>query len=421
MKTSTTFSILIWINASRAKNDEAEIFARITVNQKRTNISLKRKINVASWDKAKSRIKGNSQEARILNQYLDQEQSKLFQCFQDLRLADKLVTPQAIKSKFLGLDITYHSLQQLIDYHNDKTAFKLHKDTMRHYKTTQNYLSEFVLKELKTSDVFLKDLNYAFMINFENFLRSYQPTDHRRKIGNNTTMKHIQRLRKMVTMAFHMEWIQRDPFIKFKSTFDKSEREFLSADELKSIEELKTSIDRLNLVKDLFVFSCYTGIAYVDVMKLTKDNVLLGIDGGQWIITKRTKTNTPVKIPILETTQQLIDKYKNNIRAEVSGTLFPTLSNQKLNSYLKEIADVCGIKKNLTFHMARHTFATTVTLTNGVPIETVSKLLGHTKLSTTQIYAKVIERKVSDDMNALKLVLSKNKEENDLKNSESVG
>jgi len=421
MKTSTTFSILIWINASRAKNDEAEIFARITVNQKRTNISLKRKINVASWDKAKSRIKGNSQEARILNQYLDQEQSKLFQCFQDLRLADKLVTPQAIKSKFLGLDITYHSLQQLIDYHNDKTAFKLHKDTMRHYKTTQNYLSEFVLKEMKTSDVFLKDLNYAFMINFENFLRSYQPTDHQRKIGNNTTMKHIQRLRKMVTMAFHMEWIQRDPFIKFKSTFVKSEREFLSADELKSIEELKTSIDRLNLVKDLFVFSCYTGIAYVDVMKLTKDNVLLGIDGGQWIITKRTKTNTPVKIPILETTQLLIDKYKNNIRAEVSGTLFPTLSNQKLNSYLKEIADVCGIKKNLTFHMARHTFATTVTLTNGVPIETVSKLLGHTKLSTTQIYAKVIERKVSDDMNALKLVLSKNKEENDLKNSESAG
>jgi len=156
-------------------------------------------------------------------------------------------------------------------------------------------------------------------------------------------------------------------------------------------------------------------------MKLTKDNVLLGIDGGQWIITKRTKTNTPVKIPILDTTQQLIDKYKNNIRAQVTGTLLPTLSNQKLNSYLKEIADGCKMKKNLTFHMARHTFATTVTLTNGVPIETVSKLLGHTKLSTTQIYAKVIERKVSDDMNALKLVLTKNKAENDLKNSESVG
>lgn len=421
MKTSTTFSILIWINASRAKNNEAEIFARITVNQKRTNISLKRKINIDSWYKSKSRAKGNSQEARLLNQYLDQEHSKLFQCFQELRSTNQLVTPQAIKSKFLGLDITYRSLKQLIDYHNDKMVFKLHKDTMRHYKTTQNYLSEFVLKELKTTDIFLKDLNYAFLINFENYLRALQPKTHHGKIGNNTTMKHIQRLRKMVTLAFHMEWIDRDPFVKFKSSFDKSEREFLSQNELQNIENYETDIERLNIVKDLFIFSCYTGIAYVDVMKLTKDNVLLGIDGGQWIITKRTKTNTPVKIPVLDTTQQLIDKYKNNIRAQVTGTLLPTLSNQKLNSYLKEIADGCKMKKNLTFHMARHTFATTVTLTNGVPIETVSKLLGHTKLSTTQIYAKVIERKVSDDMNALKLVLSKNKEENDLKNSESIG
>jgi site-specific recombinase XerD len=225
----------------------------------------------------------------------------------------------------------------------------------------------------------------------------------------------------MVTMAFHIEWIDRDPFVKYKPVFEKSEREYLSQAELQNIENYETDIERLNIVKDLFIFSCYTGIAYVDVMKLTKDNVLLGIDGGQWIITKRTKTNTPVKIPILDTTQQLIDKYKNNIRAQVTGTLLPTLSNQKLNSYLKEIADGCKMKKNLTFHMARHTFATTVTLTNGVPIETVSKLLGHTKLSTTQIYAKVIERKVSDDMNALKLVLTKNKAENDLKNSESVG
>jgi site-specific recombinase XerD len=225
----------------------------------------------------------------------------------------------------------------------------------------------------------------------------------------------------MVTLAFHLEWIDKDPFVKFKFSFDKSEREFLSQTELQSIENYETDIERLNIVKDLFIFSCYTGIAYIDIMKLTNDNVLTGIDGGQWIITKRTKTNTPVKIPILETTQLLIDKYKNNIRAQATGTLLPTLSNQKLNLYLKEIADACKIKKNLTFHVARHTFATTITLSNGVPIETVSKLLGHNKIATTQIYAKVVERKVSDDMNALKLVLTKNKEESNLKNSESVG
>lgn len=421
MKTSSTFSILIWINTSRVKNNEAAIFARITVNQKRTNISLHRKINIDSWVSSKSRAKGNSKEARNLNQYLDQIQSEIFQSYADLRLEGILITAKAIKARFLGLDTQHHSLKDIIEYHNDKMVFKLHKDTMRHYKTTQRYLYKFIKQEYKTTDIYLKDLNYAFVLNFENFLRSYKPTDHQRIIHNNTIMKHIQRLRKMVTMSYHMEWIDRDPFIKFRSSFEKRERDFLTDLELSSIEELSTSIERLDLVKDLFVFSCYTGISYIDVMKLTKDNILIGIDGEQWVYTKRQKTNTPIKIPILKKANQIIEKYKDNYRAEVSGTLFPVLSNQKLNSYLKEIADLCKIKKNLTFHMARHTFATTVTLSNGVPIETVSKLLGHTKLTTTQIYAHVIERKVSDDMNALRLILSKNNEDNPITHSKSNG
>jgi integrase len=246
-------------------------------------------------------------------------------------------------------------------------------------------------------------------VQFDNFLRGYKLSRNKKRIGNNTIIKHIQRLRKMVTMAFHMEWIDRDPFVKYKPTFIKKEREFLSKEELESIENYSTDIERLDLVKDLFIFSSYTGIAYVDIMKLKKDNIILGIDGNKWIITKRQKTNTPVKVPILDQSQYLIDKYKDNLRAAITNTLFPSLSNQKLNSYLKEIADACKIKKNLTFHMARHTFATTVTLTNGVPIETVSKILGHTKIATTQIYAKVIERKVSEDMNVLREVLNKNK------------
>lgn len=421
MKSSSTFSILIWINSSRAKNNEAEIFARVTVNQKRVNISLKYKISMESWDKLKSRVKGNSENARVINQYLDQVKTNLFKAYKELSADNKLINAQQIKARFLGEDQDYYSLLTLMEYHNTMMVHKLHRDTMRHYKSSQSYLKKFLSKEMKTSDIFLKDLNYAFLINFENFLRSYQPVDHQRKIGNNTTMKHIQRLRKMVTMAFHMEWIVRDPFVKFKSSFDKTEREFLSAEELQRIEELNTSFERLRLVKDLFIFSCYTGISYIDMIQLTKDNILMGIDGNFWIITKRQKTNTSVKVPILERAQQIIDKYKNNCRAEVTGTLFPTLSNQKTNSYLKEIADLSGIKKNLTFHMARHTFATTITLTNGVPIETVSKLLGHTKLATTQIYAKVIERKVSDDMKALKLVLMKNKEENNINTTNSIG
>ncbi|SNR43850.1 Site-specific recombinase XerD [Lutibacter agarilyticus] len=416
MKTTTTFAILIWINASRAKNNEAELFARITVNQKRVNISLKRKVNIDSWDKAKSRVKGTNQEARIINAYIDQTQTALFQAYQDLKAERKVITSQAIKSRFLGLDEQHYSLQDIIDYHNENTSHKLHKDTIGLYKTTQRYLMEFVLKEFKTNDIYLRDLNYSFVLKFDNFLRAYKMSRNKKLIGNNTIIKHIQRLRKMVTMAFHIEWINRDPFVKYKPVFDKTERGFLSAKELEAIENFTTDIERLRIVKDLFIFSCYTGIAYVDIMKLSKNNILLGIDGGQWIVTKRQKTNTQVKVPVLKQTQLIINKYKNNLRVQTTGTLLPVLSNQKLNSYLKEISDVCKIKKNLTFHMARHTFATTVTLTNGVPIETVSKLLGHTKLATTQIYAKVIERKVSDDMNALKVLLDNKSTQNSVDN-----
>ncbi|SDX54442.1 Site-specific recombinase XerD [Lutibacter oricola] len=421
MKTSVSFSVLIWANVARAKNNEAPLYARITVNKKRVSIGLKRKVNLTVWDSKKAMVTNRDQNARLTNKYIDQVKAQLFQAFQELKGEGKMITSVAIKERYLGTDQEYQSLEDLIDYHNTTLKDKLHKDTMRHYKSSQSYLRKFIKKKFKTSDIYLKDLNYSFIIGFESFLRAYQPTDHQRRIGNNTVMKHIQRLRKMVTMAFHMEWIIRDPFVKFKSTYIKSERTFLTEEELKSIEELDSEIERINLVKDLFIFSCYTGISYSDIVKLTTDNVLIGMDGGNWIVTKRQKTGTPVKIPILEPAQNLILKYKDNLRAGVTGTLFPTLSNQKINTYLKEIADLCGIKKNLTFHMARHTFATTITLTNGVPIETVSKLLGHTKLATTQIYARVIEQKVSDDMNVLKTLLSnkskQNLEENKSKSS----
>jgi len=254
MKTSTTFSILIWINTSRLKNNEAEIFARVTVNLRRTNISLKRKIDVESWNSSKGRVKGNCKEARTLNLYLDQEQARLFECYQELRAEQQLVTAQAVKARFLGLDTVHHSLLELIEYHNTTMVNKLHYDTMRHYKTSQHYLRLFMKQKMNTSDVYLKDLNYAFIINFENFLRAHVPADYRNKIGNNTVMKHIQRLRKMVTMAFKMEWIVRDPFIKFQSTFEKSEREFLSEEELQSIEVFTSSFERLTLVKVSFHF-----------------------------------------------------------------------------------------------------------------------------------------------------------------------
>ena len=186
---------------------------------------------------------------------------------------------------------------------------------------------------------------------------------------------------------------------------EKKEREFLTAVELESIENLVSNLQRLTVVRDIFVFSCYTGISYVDIINLTPSNIKLGIDGKFWIMSNRIKTGIPIKIPLLPKASAIIEKYQDHPRTIHYGSLLPKLSNQKLNSYLKEVADLCDIKKNLTFHMARHTFATTVTLGNGVPIETVSKLLGHTKLTTTQIYARVVEKKVSEDMSKLQMKL----------------
>ncbi len=405
MQHSRTFSILFWINTSRTKNGEAKIYARVTVNQKRVNISLKYDVLVNTWDKNKSRVKGNSEKSRIINYYLDQIYSKLFKCYQELNAEEKLITAHAIKNRFLGIDDKHYSMQNLIDYHNDKMVHKLHKDTMRHYKTSQKYILLLIKKRYRNSDLYLKDIGYDFIIEFENMLRSY----NQGSIANNTVMKHIQRLRKMITMAHHMEWIDRDPFAKFKGKHEKVERGFLTKAELTSIEELPYSIERIQTAKDLFIFSCYTSIAYGDVILLTNDNVVHGLDGYKWIVTKRQKNGNSVKIPLLPKALSLIETYKTHPKVIRNGTLFPKISNQKLNSYLKEVAELCAINKKITFHMARHTFATTITLSNGVPIETVSKILGHTKITTTQIYAKVIERKVSDDMFILREKLGQDK------------
>ena len=411
MKTSNTFSILIWINASRAKNNEAELFARITVNQKRANISLKRKINIDSWDKSKSRLKGNSDNARKENQYIEQVKAKLHKIHLDLYNQEKLITAQLIKSNFLGEGENHKTLQNLIEYHSGKIKNTLAPGSIRNFGITENYIKKFLEKKLKTTDIYLHQLDYKFICDFENYLNGVWPVGHPKVLSHNTVMKHIQRLRKIVTLAYHLEWISKDPFVRWKTTFEKTERQFLSANELSNLESHEFLVDRLGRVRDLFVFSCYTGISYVDVMQLTKNNVNLGIDGNNWIITKRQKTKTPIKVPILEKAQELIDKYDNHPMTLVSGSLLPQITNEKLNFYLKEVALACGITKNLTYHMARHTFATTVTLTNGVPIETVSKLLGHTKITTTQIYARVIERKVSDDMTILMKILNNKKDQ----------
>ncbi|MDN3725321.1 site-specific integrase [Aequorivita sp. SDUM287046] len=311
----------------------------------------------------------------------------------------------------MGKDKKNHSIEDIITYHNEKMSSKLCAKTLCHYRTSQKYIRQYIKEEFKSSDIYLKDLNYAFVIGFESFLRSYQPRHYQGKIGNNAVMKHIQRLRKMVTLSYNIEWLDHDPFIKFKSKLIKREREFLSKQELNTLAEREIKWERLAIVRDMFVFCCYTGLAYVDIQKLTPDNIVRDIDGNLSILAKRTKTKTKLVIPLLPPAFAILNKYKGNPKVINGDCVLPVLSNQKSNAYLKEIALLCGIKKNLTTHLARHTFATTVTLTNGVPLETVGNMLGHKNLRTTQHYAKIIDRKVNEDMRMLSEKLAKEEHE----------
>ncbi|AUS05948.1 MULTISPECIES: site-specific integrase [Tamlana] len=413
MQKQNTFSILFWLQTSRAINNEALIYARITVNGKRLNISLKRKVSVSLWDSSKKRVRGNSIQARQINQSIDQTHTKLFQIYQDLKFKGELITAHLIKSHYTGETNESKSLQELLKYHAKKIENTLAKGSIENFGVTENYINRFLLKSRRTTDIYLNQLDYKFLCDFESYLYDYWPKGHPRTMSQNTVMKHIQRFRKIITLAYHIEWIEKDPFVKWKQVYEKKEREFLSENELSNLETLSFKIERLERVRDLFVFSCYTGISYVDIMQLTDSNLVKGMDGSTWIVTHRQKTKSKVKIPLLQQAENLIKKYENHPLTTSAQTLFPIITNQKLNAYLKELADICGIKKNLTFHMARHTFATTVTLSNGMPIETVSKLLGHTKIATTQIYARVLEDKLSQDMNNLRQQLEGKSKNND--------
>jgi site-specific recombinase XerD len=290
--------------------------------------------------------------------------------------------------------------------HNNKIKELVGKEyaagTLERYTTSLKHTIEFLEWKYKISDIEISKINHAFITDYEFYLRSV------RNCSNNTAVKYIKNFSKIIKICLANDWLEKNPFANYKAKVKEVERIYLTDDEIQTIIEKDLKNDRLSLVRDIFLFSCFTGLAYIDVKNLTKSHISLGIDGEKWIFTHRQKTESASKIPILPVTQIIIDKYENHPQANGNDRLLPILSNQKMNAYLKEIAGVCVIDKELTFHIARHTFATTVTLTNGVPIESVSKMLGHKNLRTTQHYAKVLDRKVSEDMKILKDKFSNN-------------
>lgn len=404
---TTTFGVLFYLKTQKTSmQGKAPICARVTVNGKRTEISVKRSVNANEWDDRKGMAKGNRKETVELNMFLNQFKAKIINTYQQMILSDAVIDGPAIRDRVLGTDHLATTLVSLVEYHNEQQLHKLAPGTMKNYYTTQRYIEKFLREKYYRNDIVLSQLTYKFILDFERYLFNYVPKDHQKPLNNNGIMKHIERLRKMINMAVKLDWLSKDPFASFKKHFDKVERECLNDKELTALANKHFAIERLRHVRDMFLFSCYTGLSYIELAELSPTNIVTGIDGGLWISTIRAKTDTGVRVPLLPQATELIEKYRDDPRAQNNGTVFPVISNQRMNGYLKEIADICGITKILTFHIARHTFATTVTLSNGVPIESVSKMLGHTSIRTTQIYAKVVEQKLSEDMRKLEQRMS---------------
>ena len=397
-----TFSIIFYPRGNDTdKNGKAPIYARITVNGKRSEFSIKRKVLLEKWNSDTGEITGKTPDILELNQYMISIQNKINKIQAQLSENETTITAEQIKNIYLGKDRKDKMLIEIFQEHNNEVNRLVGKDfaagTAERYKTAKKHVTDYILKEYKVKDIPVKDVNHKFITGFEYYLKTS------RNCAHNSAVKYITNFKKIIRIALANDWISNDPFLNWKSKLKIVDREYLTATEIQKMVDKNFSTDRLNQVRDIFVFSCFTGLAYADVKKLSKKDIVIGIDGQNWIKTKRTKTDTRSNIPILPIPQAIIDSYEVSQESFNSELLLPVLSNQKMNAYLKEIADLCGINKNLTFHLARHTFATTVTLTNGVPIESVSKMLGHKSLRTTQHYAKIIDKKVSEDMNALRL------------------
>ena len=400
-------SILFYIKRAKINvNGVCPIYTRVTINSKRFEFSTNKFISPDKWSTEGAKVKGNSEDARSINNQLDIIKNQIMDAEKRLYKKEILINSENLRNELFGIKQRERLLIPIFIEHNRKIKELVGSEyapgTLERYETSLKHTKDFLQWKYKVSDIDIEKIDHAFITEYEFYLRT------ERKCANNTAVKYIKNFHKIINICLANGWLTKDPFANYKAKVKEVIREFLTEQEIQSLIEKEFVSERLELVRDIFVFSCFTGLAYIDVKQLTQDNIVLGIDGDKWINKNRQKTDTNSKIPLLPTAQYIMNKYADYPVNKNKGTILPILSNQKMNAYLKEIATVCGINKELTFHIARHTFATTVTLSNGVPIETVSKMLGHTNLKTTQHYAKILDKKISEDMQILKAKFNAN-------------
>lgn len=392
-----TFKILFYLRSNQINKDgTAAIMCRIAVDGEYARLSTKLSVDPAIWNSKASKAEGRGAKINELNGRIDDMRVVIKEHYYDLLQRHGYVTAEMVRNAYMGITAREESLVPLYKEHLEETKklvglSKAHP-TYQKYERMYRRVVEFMKSKYNITDIPLREIKQTFITDLEFFLR----TEYKYK--QNTIYKCMKFFRQVINKAIRAGLITVDPFIGYRIICERVDRGYLTEDELKRMMAKKFDTPRLEQVRDIFIFACFTGLAYIDLANLTGDKIQKMFDGRLWIVTHRQKTNTKVTVPLLAPALSIIKKYQGQAK---DGKVLPIISNQKLNGYLKEIADVCNIHKNVTFHMARHTFATTMTLGKGVPMESVSKMLGHTNIHTTQIYARITADKISKDMDSL--------------------
>lgn len=405
MKVNANMAILFWLYIQKKDDSgKAPIYCRITLDGKRTQFSTAKKIEPDFWCPDANNVSKKSSFADEINEELENIKSQLRTIYYQLTATHKHITGEMIKNAFTGKEQEKKTLMDIfkINIEKLKVAVKNEKASLKTKQRLENVhrkVQSFIKKEYHISDIPLVDLKQSL----GNDLKDYFTIDC--NIGNNTSFKYISIVKDLLDFAVDKGWLEKNPIRNFKCPYKNPHREVLSMIEIGKLMETAMPNKMVERVRDCYIFSCFTGYAYKEVDSLTKDNIVIGMDGHKWISLCRHKTDEPELVPLLPIALDIIDRYKNDVWANAHNKLLPIRSNQKYNKNLKRVAEVAGIKKHLTTHTARHTFATTVALEHDVPMETVSRLLGHRSIRTTQIYAKVSLKKLSNNMNDLRTKL----------------
>lgn len=401
MSSRTSFGLTFYINRTRErKNGECPVMLRINLNGDRLALQVQRFIKPEDWDQNRYVMKGRTEQARVFNNYLEAVRLKAHKKFNELLSYTDDVTPQMLRDAILGVNSA--KTRQIIDIwegHVSDLKKLIGKEnsyaTYQKYNTAKNHFQSFLQNKYQLNDVSIKAVDYQMIQQYSIYLKTEKGCSF------NTATKFLQNLKTITSISIRSGWLVKDPFNGISLTLKEVDRPYLTFEELERLIEFNSVFDRLNRVRDFFVFSCYTGLAYIDVKKLKRAEIEGNDEMGFWIRTRRQKTGGRANIPLLDIPMSIIRNYCQLELLDADDSILPILSNQKMNAYLKELADLCNIQKQLSYHVARHTFATTVTMMNGVPIETVSKMLGHKNIHSTQHYARIVDKKVGDDMKLL--------------------